>query len=62
MEKIVKTPEKEYEILFLQELQKYNPLLTKIRSTFDQQSTLLKSIVVSDETILFFFTQHTHTH
>jgi hypothetical protein len=47
MEKIIKVPENEYETVFSQELQKYNPHLTKIRNTFPEQSTLLKSITVT---------------
>jgi hypothetical protein len=47
MEKIIKVSENEYEAVFSQELQKYNPLLTKVRNTFPEQSTLLNSIKVT---------------
>jgi programmed cell death 6-interacting protein len=48
-DKILKLAENEYETTIAQELQKYNPLLVKIRSTFTEQETLLKSIVEQNQ-------------
>jgi ribosomal protein L16 Arg81 hydroxylase len=52
LDKIIRTPENEFEALFNQELQKYSHLTTQIRGTFTTQASLLIDITNENQKLV----------